>query len=369
MHTPAKLLNTQTKWLGLLLMHAGMWAGFSIGNFPDFKSCQAQQNPGNTVESDAVNEQLANRQSRLWLTSADPRASRRWETPLDEAMLGVVIDINEQDIVYIPNGESTKTRTPSDRLEAIDVAWGTEQSSKAHHQFLEKEFSTFIAMAKTAIASGKVPRWQQRILAAEMAEAVALSGKWESAGKVFVSLVRENPPPLLYASAPIQWGQATPTSVPTATAKQWLDDANHPFSRLLGASWLVGSNLNSEAKSVLEQLVRDKIQPISDLASAQLWRIATPKEVGSNYKSWQAQRDKLLVALQAGPTIVLAKKLQSAGLLEQSQQEWLTIAIVTKPHTLLSNYAREQIVQSMTESNKPKSEIETVNKLFQLPGK
>ena len=62
-------------------------------------------------------------------------------------------------------------------------------------------------------------------------------------------------------------------------------------------------------------------------AKAQLWRTVPPAEILSDrYPRWLAERDKLLLPAQAGPTMLLAERLQQAGQANLAIPEWLRIA-------------------------------------------
>ena len=264
--------------------------------------------------------------SRFWFSSTTAPSLYLWETPLPEAVSGTILDINDQEIVYLAKGNPTPVHRPSKRLQAIDFLFSSETAIKAHAAFEQRQFNSAIELAKTAIAEGKIPRWQQRILAAEITDCLMNLGHTANACRVFISLCKESPFPILYASTPLNWTTERADTGLTQQSQAWITLEKEPIAQLLGASWLLTGSDTQSIRAILEKLSRSKDTTVSQLASAQLWRLAPPTQVVEQYHSWLLYRDQMLLPLQVGPTIAIAHKLEKAGKLEESVSQWLRIA-------------------------------------------
>ncbi|MDZ4851190.1 MAG: hypothetical protein SGI77_18030 [Pirellulaceae bacterium] len=263
--------------------------------------------------------------TKFWIASARSNARSSWESVPPEVISAAVLDINEQEIVYLRAGESTPIRIASIRLQAVEVPWSTDTAVKAHAAFIASDYKSAIDLAKAAIAEGKLPRWQQRILASEIAESLTALGQSLTACRVFISLCRESPSAMLYRSAPLNWTNQRPTPELIQQAQSWISSEQPPIARLLGASWLLLGNDSTSATAVLEELSRSKSAFLAPLATAQLWRSATPNQVIERSNDWIAVRDQMLMPLQLGPTITISHKLEKASRKEDALQEWLRV--------------------------------------------
>ncbi len=319
-----------------------MIAGCSIG---DGMHSAVYAQDGSANFSDAVLRPDF-KPTRFWIAPAASNSANTWEMPWPEIISAVILDVNELEIVYVLEQATSASRLPSVRVQAIDIIWGSDSGSQAHSAFVKGDFKSAIELSKNAIANGKLPKWQQRILAAELAECLTSLEQHANACRVFISLCKESPAPLLYASAPLNWtlGKAIPSHV--QLANEWIGMEGEPISQLLGASWLlIGSDNNLLARSTLEKLGRSKSTVIAQLASAQLWRDTPPNQVMDQYSTWAAQRDRMLLPLQIGPTIAIANKLQKVGQSEASLQEWLRVLFLFPSNFRAAKQAQESAVE------------------------
>jgi hypothetical protein len=136
---------------------------------------------------------------------------------------------------------------------------------------------------------------------------------------------------LLFASIPLPWGESAFADLDMAKiqalADEWIVQESES-AKLLGAAWLVSGPKRALAIETLEQLSKSSKSPmIVAYAKAQLWRTVPPAEILSDrYPRWLAERDKLLLPAQAGPTMLLAERLQQAGQTNLAIPEWLRVA-------------------------------------------
>ncbi len=259
--------------------------------------------------------------SKLWLASPDPN-NETWEKRGVEIRTAEVLDFDEREVL-VAEKPGVKLKLDANRLQAIELHWESEAAQKAHAAFVAQEYSTAIESAKAAIGENAVPRWQQKILATEMTESLVGLKQFGAAGRVFVSLCRESPPPFLYSAIPLNFTNDRPDALLVGQAEEWIENSSSEVAQLLGASWLLGTNRDELAKETLGRLARSKSQTIAQFAVAQMWRTANPKQVSENVFAWQVQRDRLLPPLQLGPTITIAYKLERANLKEAALDEWL----------------------------------------------
>ena len=109
-------------------------------------------------------------------------------------------------------------------------------------------------------------------------------------------------------------------------AEEWINQELES-AQLLGAAWLLVGTKRNLAIETLEQLARNSKSPvIMAYSKAQLWRTVPPAEILSDrYPRWLSERDKLMLPAQAGPTMLLAERLQQAGQSNLGIPEWLRI--------------------------------------------
>jgi hypothetical protein len=280
-----------------------------------------------------------------------------WTIPEPETVQGRVVDFNGSNIVYqIPPDESLRTR-PSSDVAKLTFQWAADEAAAAQVAFDNRAYAEGIRLGKNAIASGNLPSWQQRLLVAKMVDAFWWSNQRVLAGKLFLSLIKDSSPLLVYTSAPLIWQSTKMDSVLTDAATEaatgWLKESGSLDAQLLGASWLLGTSSTTEAIEVLEKISQQSNVQLARLATAQQWRVATPKEVAKKYTEWRAVRDLLPVALQAGPTLTIAEKLERASLQSDALQEYIRILAIEPGNSHSSEIARKQAVEILRSLNRP----------------
>ena len=310
----------------------------------------AQSNPETVVVPSNPNEYPT---TRFWLANGSLPVKNAWEAPAPELINAVILDIDERDIVCISKGKTEPSKLPSAQLQAIDVVWGTEAAAAAHAAFLSEDFSTAINLAKTAIAEGKIPRWQQKILASEITDSLVRLGQISNACRVFISLCKESPAPMLYVSAPLNWTSERGNTQLIQQAQEWIKPERAPIEQLIGASWLLNSGEAQSAQAILEQLSRSRKSPVTQLATAQLWRSVLPNQVAEQYAEWSAIRDRMLMPLQLGPTRTIADRLERTGKKDLGLQEWLRIVSLYPKHRVEFQQARDAAAELLKQLGRP----------------
>lgn len=312
-----------------------------VAGYPTSRSLTAQNSESVSVPSNLTEFPTA----QFWLSASVGLSRNTWETPASELVSAVILDIDERDIVCVTKEKPTPFKHASSQLHAIDAVWGNETASIAHAAFVRGDFAVAIENSKKAIAEGKIPRWQQKILAAEIADCLASLGQTTSACRVFISLCKESPAPMLYASAPLNWTSQRGNTQLVQQSQEWIQADRAPIEQLIGASWLLNGSEAATALSVMEQLRGSKSTVISQLATTQLWRLELPNQVVERYSQWSEYRDRMLLPLQLGPTIAIADKLERAGRKEEALQEWLRILALFPKHRLEVGQARDSATE------------------------
>jgi hypothetical protein len=283
--------------------------------------------------------------------TASPRTS--WSQSDSETIVGRIIDFNAASIIYqLPPDETMKTRNAID-VTKISFEWLSEEAAGANKAFESGSFSEVIRLGKLAIAGGQLPSWQQRFLVAKMVEAFWQSNQKVIAGKLFLSLLKDSSPPLVYASAPLIWQPTKVDSAMTEVALNWVNESESFDSQLLGASWLLGTSDSSGAIEALQRVSRQPNLLLARLATAQLWRVATPKEVASKFLEWRSVRDLLPVGLQVGPTLTIAEKLERASLQAEALDEYIRIIAVEPSKSYASILAKKRASEILRSLNRP----------------
>lgn len=275
------------------------------------------------------------KESRIWIAEPGDTGLNRWDPRELFEDSGILLDWDSKRIVLFRSTGKAETTLPGDTLVRIEPAWANESGEEIHRLFSERQFKSVITKGQEVVnkfEKSGLPVWQRRLILAEMIESCSALGKPNIAGTLFVALARGNPPPvLLFATIPLPWWEMAFADLDMtkiqALAEEWIAQESES-SKLLGAAWLLTGPKRNFAIETLEQLAKTSKSPmIVAYAKAQLWRTVPPAEILSDkYPRWLAERDKLLLPAQAGPTMLLAERLQQAGQTNLAIPEWLRIA-------------------------------------------
>ncbi len=299
----------------------------AIGILVCCMECHIRAQPAGFQES--VSEPFG-KESKIWIAEPGDTGLNRWDPRQLFEDAGVVLEWDSQRTVLVRSSAKNGTTIPGDFVVRIEPSWANESAEKIHRFFAERQYQAVVTSGKEAINSG-LPRWQQRVILAEMIESYSAMGRPNLAGILFVSLAKEDCPQLLLATIPLPWGERSFADADLARIQSlsdgWIVQESDPV-QLLGAAWLISGAKRLNAIETLEKLAKNSKSPIiGAYARAQLWRTVPPAEILSDrLPRWLAERDKLLVPMQAGPTMLLAERLQQAGLSNLAIPEWLRIA-------------------------------------------
>lgn len=318
--------------------------GMFVNAYPHFAAyllvilCLGQvaftQNPDSSKRTAAAvspvfqeaSERLGPSSKLVW---AEPGSSslERWTARSLLEIEGIVVSWDPKQLVLLKADASGPTTFPGDLVVGITPGWKSEAYSQAHQSFVGRDFQKMIQQGQAALAQREIPRWQQRVLASDMVEAAMAIDQYAIAAKVFTAIAEEPSPALLFSRIPLPWTDELEKVPPAfaADAASWMDKDSQTI-KLLGAAWSLSGPQRLRAVEELKSLTQSKDALIANYASVQLWRLAPPDQIlSSELDRWIEVRDSMMLPLQAGPTALLATRLEQIGKAELALGEWLRI--------------------------------------------
>ena len=189
----------------------------------------------------------------------------RWNARRIIEIRGVVVEWDPKKLgVVRPDGNGV-TNYPGDGVIGIEPAWKSEEFAAVHALFAQQRFEEVLTQGQNALKLTNIPRWQQRLLVAEMVQSAVSLKKWAVAGRIFGFLIKDDPPNLLLSAIPLAWSdEATTASTGVAEeAAGWIEN-EAPAMQLLGASWLLGGEQRSKGVEILQALSKSDSEVIHD---------------------------------------------------------------------------------------------------------
>ncbi|RMF37357.1 MAG: hypothetical protein D6753_17715 [Planctomycetota bacterium] len=251
-----------------------------------------------------------------------PRTGDVWNGPQHRQIHGNVSRFDAE-VLTVATEDGQVRNLASDQVDRVVPRWANEQAAHARRLVQQRQFRAAIPALEQAVRSG-IPRWQQRLLIADLVRSVASIGKTRSAGTLFLNLAASHPPPALYADMPLCWTTQEPDVTLRDAARQWLA-SDDPHAQLLGASWLLSGASRGEAEAGLRRLESSSVEIVAQLARWQRRRLTPPPESLERMPTWMAERDALLGPLQLGPTEFMAERLAQTGQIELAVGQWMRI--------------------------------------------
>lgn len=228
----------------------------------------------------------------------------------------------EKLVISLPDG-SDRT-IDSAQISRIVPDWQNEAARSTHQLLVEKRYLE-AAKAVPAALNSNLVRWQQRLLIADLVQAVAALGDQQKASDYFLSLANSKAPHLLYSYMPLCWTAEEPSPELTEAARKWLTSSDDVAS-LLGASWLLFGDQQQTAVQTLKQLQGSQDSAVAQMAIAQSWRLVPPPQTLTSLPKWLEFRDKLIPPLQLGPTELIADRLMRVSETDLAIGQWMRIA-------------------------------------------
>lgn len=266
--------------------------------------------------------------STIWLapSTSETRGSN-WYPAAIQKQQGQVVQFDRDAIVITDPKTSRSRRLASSRVLWIEADDQTDRE-KNIRSFFEEGRDTDVLSGLSDVLNERPPVWRQQWLTM-----VAAVSAWRTKrGKValeLISQIDQRPLPLMIlAWLPIAWTNQITAEPLVADALARLSDPS-PIVQLIASSWLLSSVHRNIASEKIKELITSERTEVAQLASALLWRVATPEQVKKSAEDWRDEIDRMPLMLQGGPLVLLKSKLQSSG--ETTAAEHLQWSIDVAP--------------------------------------
>lgn len=304
-----------------------VWMMASCMLFPLWAFGQTEDPPAASPLFEGARERLGE-PSRIRWTERGSNTLERWTPRRVVEIEGVISEWEPSKLVLVQRQSNALITFPGDNVIGLEPGWRLEAFAEVHQLYVAGKFSEVLQQGQAALKLTGAPRWQQRLLVAEMVESASAMGQRAVAGRVFGYLTKDSPPDLLLATIPLPWADEALSAgnAVAAEAAKWMDDESDAM-KLLGASWSLSGPLRPRALEILQSLTKSESAILSGYAKAQLWRTVPPDAIRSGeLPKWIELRDAMPLAAQAGPTVLLGMRLEQAGEKEMAIAEWLRVA-------------------------------------------
>lgn len=310
-------------------------------------------------------EKLGPSSKVLWSEPGE-NSLNRWRARSIIEARGVIVSWDVDKLVVIKPEAKGPTNFPGDLVVGIEPGWKSPAYAQVHSLFEQRKFKEVLQQGQAVLSLAEIPRWQQRVMVCEMVDSAMALQQYSAAARVFKVLAQDSTPELLMSRIPIPWSDELLRVTPALTqeALGWIE-SDKPAMQLLGASWLLAGEHRLAAIDKLKSLSSNASPMIAAYSKIQLWRLTIPEEILSDgFLEWVAQRDALPVPLQAGPTMLLAHRLEQANQPKLAIAEWLR---VTSMHADRYHLA-EQAVRRGADAAKKLGDEELAQKIVQKIG-
>ena len=266
--------------------------------------------------------------STIWLapSTSETRGSN-WYPAAIQKQQGQVVQFDRDAIVITDPKTSRSRRLASSRVLWIEADDQTDRE-KNIRSFFEEGRDTDVLSGLSDVLNERPPVWRQQWLTM-----VAAVSAWRTKrGKVALELISQldqRPLPLMIlAWLPIAWTNQITAEPLVADALARLSDPS-PIVQLIASSWLLSSVHRNIASEKIKELITSDRTEVAQLASALLWRVATPEQVKKSAEDWRDEIDRTPLMLQGGPLVLLKSKLRSSA--EATAAEHLQWSIDVAP--------------------------------------
>jgi hypothetical protein len=196
-----------------------------------------------------------------------------------------------------------KTLLPADQIVEIRSSWTkAELAGDAAHA--AGDLPSALAAYRLAKEEETRP-WGVRKIQVKLSACYEWNDQNEMAGEEILSILEQDDQSPYFYALPLAWQNAIPNAVLTDKAKRWMADRKFPAARLLGASWLLGSEDRTAALNTLLQLGSDLDPRIAPLALAQQWRTKVVTATSDDIALWRQLLDRMSPEVRGGPLLVL----------------------------------------------------------------
>ncbi len=256
-------------------------------------------------------------------------------TGQQQTISGRVIDYNGRFLTLQRVG-GQQEQIASSRVRKIQTS-RTKQHIRGDQLLAEHQFEQALVAYQQAVKE-ETRQWVRQEILAQWVWCYQSLGLIEQAGDAFLKLVLASDPQTLYFQAiPLNWGKQTVSLPLEGQAQVWLTNSASAASRLMGASWLLGTSQRSLAIDVLKQLATQEDTRIALLAEFQLWRTQQATVSMQGLNQWEQQLSRLPVKLRAGPYYLLATGFSRFQQHDRAIVSWMRVPINYPRHFHLSS--------------------------------
>ena len=242
---------------------------------------------------------------------------------------GTILDHTGQKLT-LRSAMGSPQEIPASRVLEVSTEWSPTKV-KADRSFGDHQYDQALRLYGQAL--GDESRvWAQREILAQMICCLRQLERIEQATDFFLRLVQSDPETIWFGRIPLSWQTVQPPPALEKRAEQWMQNADSPAARLIGASWLLGTRHRAAAIEALQRLASQGQVRIASLATAQLWRTqaATVDEAG--LERWADLLQKMPREVRPGALYVYAQALAARGHSERAALAWLRIGLLYADH-------------------------------------
>ena len=255
---------------------------------------------------------IPSKADQLWLQPVrTASAAKTWYPPSIQRISGMVSQFDDKRVVLVDQSNQNETQYSASRVLWIESAELSANEKKIREAFLQQDDTQVLSMLPSVL-NERPAVWRQQWLTMLASVSAWRTNRGEIALTIISQLDARPLPPLVVAWLPISWMQTTSSPLLTQAAVDWMFDESE-LVRLTACSWLLSTSKRNEAITVLKQLVKSNRSEVVSLATALLWKIATPNQVLEQSNDWQATVKGYPMVLQTGPLALINKKLQAAN--------------------------------------------------------
>ncbi|HVC96198.1 MAG TPA: tetratricopeptide repeat protein, partial [Pirellulales bacterium] len=247
--------------------------------------------------------------------------------------------------VVIETADGRELKRPGGLVVEIESQWLPAHTA-ADERFAQRRFPEALDEYGKAIRKEE-RHWVRRMILGRMIVCHRELGRLDSAGKLFLALVRDDPDTPYFDAIPLSWLAGEPSPALEQAAREWLDAQGPAVAVLLGASHLLSTADWSKALERLETLAAEKDPRIAALAQAQIWRTRSIKAGAEQLARWSASVERFPEPLRAGPYLVLNRALAQRGQSESAALAALHVALLYPHERRLSAEALWDAAQSL----------------------
>lgn len=237
---------------------------------------------------------------------------------------GTIADFSSAGLL-IETGGSSRT-FPAENVARIET-----RRLAAHEQarslFAAGDFPAALAAYRAARDQETRP-WVRREITAEIVWCCRALGQLTAAAGEFLLLVRADPATPHFDCIPLAWYASPQSPQLEQDARNWLRQESIPAAVLLGASYLLPTELGGAAIDRLQKLTTGADKTIAQLAVTQTWRTAVVSADAGRIASWEQTLESMPPRLRAGGYYVVGQAWARSGQWEKAALAMMRIPIL-----------------------------------------